>query len=470
MISGEQNFPIETGPKMVVEGKIEGHQDGQTYLAQAACDGNLEGVRKYLEQGHDIDAQGQYKRTALAWAVATGQNNIALYLIKQGADLNITDADNRTPLFIATINKNYELIKALLFAGADRRIVCEFGEAETRGIAEAYADVHKDPLALEIFAQCLTPTHTPTLPRIEKSRQPMVRTQTTSSTLQNTFSPPTALNQAKADSVEQNIPEEGGDKSLLQATVDRNYDRMEELLNKGANMYNPFTLEPLIKVAIAPFEYAAEQDDARLLSFFIKHGLDLTELEKYPEAVNHALDFMNAPSNNVSTTTASTKNESQGWASYLLDAAIVILDTGSSSRHRSASAKKLDEQKHQEKNIDAIDELGHTALSLAIVQGKNPVAIKLLEKKANPNTCDNKGCTPLFLATCKRNYTIIDKLLSLSADMNNRGDNPVAPYEYAAQNGDAAALSIFLKYGLDISKLSNYLSVVNEAVKLAIQK
>ncbi len=98
-------------------------KDNQNLICDAARHGKLDTVQKYVEAGTNIDAKGKFERTALGWAVDQGKDNVVRYLVEQKANLNITDVDNRTPLFIATVKQSYGIMGCLLAAGANMHIV-----------------------------------------------------------------------------------------------------------------------------------------------------------------------------------------------------------------------------------------------------------------------------------------------------------------------------------------------------------
>lgn len=86
---------------------------------EAAEKGKLDGIRKYLGEGGDINAVGLLKRTLLAEAIANGQKDVANFLLKKGADPNIPDYRKETALHYAATLAWAEMIERLLAAGAN---------------------------------------------------------------------------------------------------------------------------------------------------------------------------------------------------------------------------------------------------------------------------------------------------------------------------------------------------------------
>jgi len=66
--------------------------------------GRLSDLRKYLKEGYDINTKHSHLHiSGLLYAIGENKKNIALFLIKNGADVNI---DNESPL-MRSIGKNY---------------------------------------------------------------------------------------------------------------------------------------------------------------------------------------------------------------------------------------------------------------------------------------------------------------------------------------------------------------------------
>jgi ankyrin repeat protein len=76
-------------------------QGGFTPLMFAARAGDLETVRLLVSKKADLDAVSVEEGTALVIAAAVGNEEIALYLLEQGANPNLTDANGMTPMHYA---------------------------------------------------------------------------------------------------------------------------------------------------------------------------------------------------------------------------------------------------------------------------------------------------------------------------------------------------------------------------------
>jgi len=90
------------------------------FMVMSAVQGNLEAVELFLASGVPIDFAVEDGRTALLSAVIFDHVDIATFLLKMGADVNLADSNNATPLFHAAGKCDaVELVRALLAAGAD---------------------------------------------------------------------------------------------------------------------------------------------------------------------------------------------------------------------------------------------------------------------------------------------------------------------------------------------------------------
>jgi len=95
-------------------------QPSGDYMVMSAVQGNMEALKLFLAAGYPIDFSVADGRTALNSAVMYQHEDIALFLIEAGADVNIPDSNNATPLFNAARSCDAtEVVRALIEAGAD---------------------------------------------------------------------------------------------------------------------------------------------------------------------------------------------------------------------------------------------------------------------------------------------------------------------------------------------------------------
>ena len=101
----------------------------------AARTGDLDGIRRYLEEGADIDELSeQTQLSPLAWATMTGKTKAVALLLELGADVNVRQEDGGTPLHIAFFLGRAEISELLLKKGADVNAKNNKGELPANGL------------------------------------------------------------------------------------------------------------------------------------------------------------------------------------------------------------------------------------------------------------------------------------------------------------------------------------------------
>ena len=91
----------------------------------AADDGDLERVKKLIDEGYDLHAFSEgLSFTPLHYAVKSGQIAAVKYLISVGADVNAHEEEKigETPLGEVAENCSYEMAEILVKAGANPTI------------------------------------------------------------------------------------------------------------------------------------------------------------------------------------------------------------------------------------------------------------------------------------------------------------------------------------------------------------
>ncbi|MGH1287527.1 ankyrin repeat domain-containing protein [Bacillus toyonensis] len=73
-------------------------------------------------QEQEVTKEMTNMETALLAATEKNETNTVISLLKQGANINATDSQGRTPLMIATYKNDIKIAKALIDAGADVNI------------------------------------------------------------------------------------------------------------------------------------------------------------------------------------------------------------------------------------------------------------------------------------------------------------------------------------------------------------
>ena len=89
-------------------------------LFSMSRDGNLEGVKKIVDSGIDVDLiSPKHQKTACWIATYRRHNNILRLLLENGADPNFTTPEGVGPLYFAIAFQNLEAVRLLVKHGAN---------------------------------------------------------------------------------------------------------------------------------------------------------------------------------------------------------------------------------------------------------------------------------------------------------------------------------------------------------------
>ena len=109
-----------TDPKLGVKTLPNVQDSNSADLWAAARTGNLQAIKRYIEEGGDINAlDNGFRLSAMSWGALHGRTEVVQLLIKNGADVNIKNGDGATPLHSAAFLGRIDVAKLLLENGAD---------------------------------------------------------------------------------------------------------------------------------------------------------------------------------------------------------------------------------------------------------------------------------------------------------------------------------------------------------------
>ena len=95
-------------------------------IHKAANNGDLAGVKQFLQKGVAVDARDSYGRTPLMLSLSNLES--VRYLVGKGADVNARDAQGETPLMKAAFLGKVDVVRYLVEHGADVNARSEKGE------------------------------------------------------------------------------------------------------------------------------------------------------------------------------------------------------------------------------------------------------------------------------------------------------------------------------------------------------
>ncbi len=89
-------------------------------LKSAVCDGDIQRVQELINAGADVNAQGEYRETALM--CTPGNKQMVELLIKHGAHVNTQDRYDQTALMLIAPRGHKDAVELLLKHNADTTI------------------------------------------------------------------------------------------------------------------------------------------------------------------------------------------------------------------------------------------------------------------------------------------------------------------------------------------------------------
>ena len=93
--------------------------NGQSALMWAGAEGHVQVVESLIDLGADIRARSNSGATPFLFAVRKGSIGAVRALLGAGSDVNQSRPDGATPLLVAAVNGHEDLVDLLLAAGAD---------------------------------------------------------------------------------------------------------------------------------------------------------------------------------------------------------------------------------------------------------------------------------------------------------------------------------------------------------------
>ncbi len=111
--------------------KVQINQGDKVSMHIYAQEGNLEGVKRKIENGDDSNEKNNFWQTPLHLAIINDHLDIAKFLVEKGADVNAVDKYGQTPLHKAVMQNRLkkvseenrlEMVKYLVENGADVNI------------------------------------------------------------------------------------------------------------------------------------------------------------------------------------------------------------------------------------------------------------------------------------------------------------------------------------------------------------
>jgi ankyrin repeat protein len=121
-------------------------EHGRTPLMRAAESGQIDEMKKLIENGADVNLGNKAQKTALTSAIQSGQTEAVNYLLKNNADITLKDNEGSTALMCAAENGNEEAMDKLIEKGANVDVQDKDGKTALMCAAENGNEAAMDKL------------------------------------------------------------------------------------------------------------------------------------------------------------------------------------------------------------------------------------------------------------------------------------------------------------------------------------
>ena len=422
---------------------------------------NLSLTDHLLQHGMKANTKTRDDATGLIVAAVTGQEEVALLLLNNGADVNIPDLREFTPLHYAAAMGHERLVKLLLEKGADPNLTDERGWLTPLHVAILNNQGSVTQLLMDetVYGKEITNL----LDRMAKENTPLYQLMKVAVERKTMF-------------IEYSRP--SSDSSAT-------YGRGQDLLEVGAD------IDTKHNNGCTALFTAARDDDVETLEFIIANGARVNKKNRFMETALHATcEFGTGKSVSILLSNkAEVDAQAFGRTPLLLAAQKGDFSTvkllaqweaninwedchGRRAIHWCAAHGTCNDLQYlitEGANVNAQDYWGKTSLIWTIVHHTSKDSLRymliadqhfseisskieiLLQNRAEINTTCRDGCSALHHATCSRSNKILLRLLSIKdikVDLKAKGN--FRPIDIAIMTGNMSKLKLLLENGAEI--------------------
>ncbi len=410
----------------------------QKDLWGAARTGDLEGIRRYLDEGADInELSDEADLSPLSWATLFGQLKAAEFLLEHGADVNTGQEDGGTPLHIAVFLGRSEMARLLIDKGADVNRENHEGDSPVSGL---YAPWRMVEFITGMFQLKVDPKK---LGAGRSKIAKMLNAEFDIKKLEVKVDIWDAAFNGKLELVQKAIEEgtdvnyrnkESGDPLLSVAALMGHTKVVEFLLDKGADI-NARTKDNGTALHFAAF--LGRVDVVKLL---LKRGIDAGLRNLYNgTAIDSAKTewvITQGILRSIPVEIDETElKENREEVIKILSVHVKDSPQSSSNIWKASATGDLEALKiaiEKKVNVNAMDQqFGMTPLSFAALNGKTAAAELLIDNGADVNGQNRDGGTPLHGSVFLGHVETTKLLLNKGAERNIRKHDGVLPIDTA---------------------------------------
>jgi serine/threonine-protein phosphatase 6 regulatory ankyrin repeat subunit B len=379
------------------------HGATENLHAAVAAD-DIEGAKRLLSKGHDVNSRDSKDRTPLHLAAGWGPNDMVKFLFTRNADVRAQDNEGYTPLARAARRQRKEIVELLIKKGSDINV------SNNQGLT---------PLAT-----AKRQGHTGIVELLRKHGAEESQKNESSFEMAISANDLEKVKELISGGADVNVLDSKGNTPLYQAIRTRRLSRIERL--------------SMVKMLIsAGADVNAKNRRGNTLLDLAKRGGHTEIVEMLTKAAEEQKTDEKKPSEDESPTDSKELRPNK-------------------SLHQAAKDGDIEQVKRliaQGADINAKDRRGNTPLFSAMGNRDDEMLKLLVDRGAEVNVSGNHGTTLLDNAIWRGDVKIVEYLLDEGADINLRGYRGFTAFRNAANAGHREVVDLLVSRGVDISNI-----------------
>ncbi|CAG2250680.1 Putative ankyrin repeat protein MM_0045 [Mytilus edulis] len=384
------------------------------------------------EKEADVNLSNIVGESPLILECYKDNSDIIRLLIEKGADVNVSNKDGETPLILACNKDNTDIIRLLIEKGANVNVSNDVGD---------------NPLILECHKN-----NTDTISLLIEKELTLIKGADVNVPKYDGDNPLIlACNKDNTDIIRLliekganvNVSDEDGDTPLILACNKDNTDIIRLLIEKGANV------NVSDKDGDTPLILACDKDNTDIIRLIIEKGADVN----VSNDVGHTLLIWACCNENsdiirlliekgADVNVSDMSGDNPLILAYNIDIVRLLIEKGA--------------------DINVSNEEGKTPLILACDKDNTDIIRLLIEKGADVNVSNEDGETPLILACNNDNSDIVRLLIEKGADINVSDKVEDTPLILACYNDNSDIIRLLIEKKADVNDNSDIVRLLIE--------